>query len=172
MKVLVLEDDPVFQYIVKDHLKNMGNKVTVHGWVEGAVEKIIKGRFHLLIIDICLSRNGNDPSADAFEGGLEVLEALKERDEKIPPVIFTSVREYETYRERIEKLGLSQLSFEGIEGVDAKEIKTYFQKPYYTEEFLKTIKLIQFSVNVAYARRKLAKLRDRAGRMLAHKEKR
>ena len=133
MKIFLLEDDPIYVEIIKTDLKKMGHDIDTWGYFEEAKEKILQGKYDLLIIDIMLPKNSDEPGNEVRDGGIKVLESLaSEKGYMIPATVFVSVYGYEDNKERIDILNLNKHI--------PRHIKSYFRKPYNINVFLATIK--------------------------------
>lgn len=84
--ILLVEDDTTFAAILENFLKKKGFEVTVKYSVKGGIEALKLHTFQLVLLDYRLG--------DGI--GLDVLEALRERDQFIPSIIMTSFNDVRT----------------------------------------------------------------------------
>jgi len=138
MKIFLLEDDPIYEDIIKGDLEQRGHKVDTWGCVDKADKKIREGGYALLVIDIMLPQFKNEPGEEVRDGGIRVLESLSEQDYLLPVTLFCSVSGYEENEDRISKLKLNNKIQDKIQ-----DIKIYFRKPYIFDEFLLTIRKLE-----------------------------
>ncbi len=85
-RILIIDDDADLSFIMSEMLNDHGYETDLAGTGEEAFEKLTKGSFHLLIVDI------NLPD----ETGFELCEELRKVSDV--PVIFASARTSETDR--------------------------------------------------------------------------
>ena len=130
MKILLLEDDPIYEDIIKGDLEQQGHKVDTWGCVAGADQKIRDGGYDLLVIDIMIPQSEDEPGKEVRDGGIRVLESLSEQGHLLPVTLFCSVSGYEENKDRIRKLELNN---------NIQDIQTYFRKPYIVDKFLTTV---------------------------------
>ncbi len=128
MKIFLLEDDPIWQKIIRDDLEEAGHEVVCWSCVSGAAEAAVAGGFGLLVIDIILPYEEDAVGIECKDGGVRVLESLARQGVRLPTV-FVSIEGYEGNRRRIEALGLGA--------------SMYFRKPYDEEAFLRALKRIE-----------------------------
>ncbi|MFH1116552.1 MAG: response regulator [Pseudomonadota bacterium] len=133
MKIFLLEDDPIFQRIIKADLEDEGHEVTVWGCVNGAVELIKEGGLELLVVDIILPLEESAAGNECVDGGIRVIESLIGEGIRLP-TIYMSVMEGERFRSRIEALKLIHLE---------DEVTRYFMKPYDRQEFLDALRKVE-----------------------------
>ncbi len=138
MKIFLLEDDPIYEDIIKEDLRQQGHEVDTWGCMDKADKKIMKGRYDLLVIDIMIPQFEDEPGKEVRDGGIRVLESLSEQDYLFPVTLFCSVSGYEENENRIKKLKLNNKIQDKI-----PDIKTYFRKPYIFDEFLLTIQSLE-----------------------------
>jgi len=142
MKIFLIEDDPVYQDIIASDLEDIGHKVTVHGCVNEAAEKIILGNFDLLVVDINLPETDDEPGNEVRDGGIQVLQQVVDESFPLPPTIFVSIYGYIENKEHIEAL-FSKVQINKKQK-DGKPF--YIQKPYDNAELIKTVKIISESI--------------------------
>ncbi|MBW2737895.1 MAG: hypothetical protein JRE64_03390 [Deltaproteobacteria bacterium] len=130
MKIFLLEDDPIYEDIIKGDLEQRGHKVDTWGCVDGADKKIMEGNYDLLVIDIMIPQFENEPGKEVRDGGIRVLESLSKQGYLLPVTLFCSVSGYEENEDRIRKLKLNN---------NIQDIKIYFRKPYLSDELLPTV---------------------------------
>lgn len=135
MKIFLLEDDPIYEDIIKGDLEKHEHKVDTWGCVDGADKKIREGRYDLLVVDIMIPQFKDEPGEEVRNGGIRVLESLSEQGYLLPVTLFCSVSGYKENEDRISKLKLNNKIQNKIQN-----IKMYFRKPYIFDEFLLTIK--------------------------------
>ncbi|WP_353183499.1 sigma-54 dependent transcriptional regulator [Parapedobacter lycopersici] len=85
-EILLVEDDTTFAAILENFLKKKGFGVTVKYSVKGGIEALKHGTFHLILLDYRLG--------DGV--GLDVLDALRDRNQFIPSIIMTSFNDVRT----------------------------------------------------------------------------
>jgi CheY-like chemotaxis protein len=140
VKIFLLEDDPIYEDIIKEDLRQLGHEVDTWGCVDGADKKIMEGGYDLLVIDIMIPQSKDEPGKEVRDGGIKVLESLSKQDYPLPVTLFCSVSGYEENEDRISNLELNNNIQNNIQ-----DIKIYFRKPYLSDEFLQTVqKLEQF----------------------------
>jgi len=138
MKIFLLEDDPIYEDIIKEDLRQQGHKVDTWGCVDGADKKIMEGGYDLLVIDIMIPQSEDEPGKEVRDGGIRVLESLSKQDYLLPVTLFCSVSGYKENEDRISKLKLNNKIQDKIQ-----DIKMYFRKPYIFDEFLLTIRRLE-----------------------------
>lgn len=84
--ILLVEDDTTFAAILENFLKKKGFEVTVKYSVKGGIEALKHHTFQLILLDYRLG--------DGI--GLDVLAALRDRDQFIPSIIMTSFNDVRT----------------------------------------------------------------------------
>lgn len=136
MNVFLLEDNRIFQYLIKGDLLEEGHDVFIWDSVEGAVERIMERDFDLLIIDISLPLEEGCRRKECSDGGVIVLEELAKKNIRLP-TIFISALKFPRNRKRIEDLGLMTFGH---------DVCIYFEKPYDKDLFIKTIRRIEETV--------------------------
>ena len=134
MKIFLLEDDPIYEDIIKGDLEQHGHEIDTWDCVDKADKKIREGRYDLLVIDIMLPQFKDKPGEEVRDGGIKVLESLSEQGYLLPVTLFCSVSGYEENEDRIRKLKLNN---------KIQDIKIYFRKPYIFDEFLLTIRRLE-----------------------------
>lgn len=138
MKIFLLEDDPIYEDIIKQDLRQLGHEVDTWGCVDGADKKIMEGGYDLLVIDIMIPQSEDRPGKEVRDGGIRVLESLSEQGYLLPVTLFCSVYGYKENEDRISKLNLNNNIQDKIQ-----DIKMYFCKPYISDEFLLTIRRLE-----------------------------
>ena len=136
MNVFLLEDNRIFQYLIKGDLVEEGHEVVIWDSVNGAVERIMERDFDLLIIDISLPLEEECRRKECCDGGVIVLEKLAKKNIRLP-TIFISALKYPRNRKRIEDLGLMTFGH---------DLCIYIEKPYDKDSFIKTIRRIEETV--------------------------
>lgn len=136
MNVFLLENNNIFQYLIKGDLIEEGHKVFIWDSVEGAVERIMERDFDLLIIDIGLPLEEGCRRKECSDGGIIVIEELARNNIRLP-TIFISGLKFSRNRKRIEDLGLMTFGY---------DVCIYFNKPYNKDLFIKTIRRIEETV--------------------------
>jgi len=134
MKIFLLEDDPIYEDIIKGDLEQRGHEVDTWGCVDGADEEISKGNYDLLVIDIMIPQSEDEPGKEVRDGGIRVLESLSEQDYLLPVTLFCSVSGYKENEDRISKLKLNN---------NVQNIQTYFRKRDIFDKFLPTVQRLE-----------------------------
>ncbi len=93
-KILVVDDDPAVNSLLKDFLTRKGYQVITASSGEEALEKFRDQRPMLILLDIKL------PGMD----GIVTLKRLREMDDKVGVIMITGVQEQEAF-EQVKKLG-------------------------------------------------------------------
>jgi CheY-like chemotaxis protein len=138
MKIFLLEDDPIYEDIIKEDLRKLGHEVDTWGCVDGADKKIMEGGYDLLVIDIMIPQSEDSPGKEVRDGGIRVLESLSKQGHLIPITLFCSVYGYKENEDRISKLKLNNNIQDKIQ-----DIKMYFRKPYLSDELLPTVQRLE-----------------------------
>ncbi len=117
LNILFAEDKVVNQKVISLMLTSMGHQVTLASNGEQALNSYKSGEFDLILMDIQM------PVMD----GITATRKLKERFERLPPIIGLSANAFEGDREKYMVLGMDE----------------YLTKPFNKEEFVElTTKLI------------------------------
>jgi CheY-like chemotaxis protein len=116
LNILVVEDNPVYQYIVERHLKNLKvNSKTVSTGVQ-AIEALKTKEFDLVLMDI------NMPEQDGLDAARWIRDIDDDYYKNIPIFALTSFGE-EAHTAEILESGMNE----------------HMQKPFDTETFLKYV---------------------------------
>ena len=91
-RVLVVDDDPNVQEILREFLSAKGYEIITAGDGAEGLRRVKEERPHLILLDIQM------PKMD----GLEVLRRLREIDKEVSVIMITSVNEQEIARQAIE----------------------------------------------------------------------
>jgi ActR/RegA family two-component response regulator len=89
-KVLIIEDDPNWQYDLKKDLQAEGFFAEITDNLPSAIEKVKTELFHFITLDMNLHDNKKDIDPDVFEGWsiLDIVEKLRVQ-EKTPIMVIT-----------------------------------------------------------------------------------
>ncbi|MFO8068340.1 MAG: ATP-binding protein, partial [Bacteroidales bacterium] len=98
LKILFAEDKLTNQKVVKLMLNHLGHEVEMATNGREAVEKFKQGKFDLVIMDIQM------PVMD----GITATNLLKEKYDKLPPIVGLSANAFEGDREKYMKLGMDE----------------------------------------------------------------
>jgi two-component system response regulator HydG len=90
-KILVIDDEESIRYTFESFLSDEGHSVTTARTYYAALEKIAEENFDLIFADIVL----------AEKTGIDILRAVKERDQTCPVVIITGNPDIETASEAV-----------------------------------------------------------------------
>ncbi len=94
VKILIAEDDPFLSKIMGNRLREEGYEVdTAHDGDE-AFEKIKADGYSLVMLDLIMP----------LKSGFEVLQALKDREDRTPVLVFTNLAQEED-RQEVLSLG-------------------------------------------------------------------
>ena len=91
-RVLVVDDDPNVQEILREFLSAKGYEVITAGDGAEGLRRVKEERPHLILLDVRM------PKMD----GLEVLRQLREIDQTVGVIMVTAVNEEETGRQAME----------------------------------------------------------------------
>ena len=91
-RVLVVDDDPNVQEILREFLSAKGYEIITAGDGAEGLRRVKEERPHLILLDVQM------PKMD----GLEVLRRLREIDKEVSVIMITSVNEQEIARQAIE----------------------------------------------------------------------
>jgi len=91
-RVLVVDDDPNVQEILREFLSAKGYEIITAGDGAEGLRRVKEERPHLILLDIQM------PKMD----GLEVLRQLRQIDKEVSVIMITSVNEQEIARQAIE----------------------------------------------------------------------
>ncbi len=94
IKILIAEDDPFLSKIMGNRLREEGYEVDTAHDGEEAFEKIKADRYSLVMLDLIMP----------LKSGFEVLQALKEREDRTPVLVFTNLAQEED-RQEVLSLG-------------------------------------------------------------------
>jgi hypothetical protein len=131
MRVFLLEDEDFWKTTIEEDLQDLGHKVESWTCVAGAAEKIKKGGFDLLVVDIVLPPDAVSTGIEIRDGGVTILEDLA-REGLRYPTLFYSVEGYKKNQDRISALELS--------------ISKYVNKSDGQEKFLREVQEIDSSL--------------------------
>lgn len=113
-RILVVDDEELIRYLLKDSLEDLGAEVVIAEDGEEAVKIASSQTFHVLISDIKMPKMT----------GLELIAKLKESKIQIPTFLMTGFLDYRSF-------DLSQYQYEAI-----------VFKPFDTDELFDSIRLV------------------------------
>ena len=96
LRILLVEDKPINQKVIKLILASHGHKVTIAGSGEEALQQYSQGKFDLILMDIQM------PHMD----GIETTRLLRTNHENLPPIVGLSANAFEGDKEKYITLGL------------------------------------------------------------------
>jgi CheY-like chemotaxis protein len=114
LKILLVDDEPDIIEVIQDRLEAYGFTVITAGTGLEALKKLSVEKFDGVFMDVKMPEMG----------GIEALEEIRKRDEKIPVIIITSSSSREAAIESLAK-GASEYILKPFEWA---ELKTKIQK--------------------------------------------
>jgi CheY-like chemotaxis protein len=114
LKILLVDDEPDIIEVIQDRLEAYGCTVTTAGTGLEALKKLSLQKFDGVFLDVKMPEMG----------GIEALEEIRKKDEKIPVIIITSSSSREAAIEALAK-GANEYLLKPFEWA---ELKTKIQK--------------------------------------------
>ena len=114
LKILLVDDEPDIIEVIQDRLEAYGFTVITAGTGLEALKKLSVEKFDGVFLDVKMPEMG----------GIEALEEIRKRDQKIPVIIITSSSSREAAIEAVAK-GASEYILKPFEW---EELKTKIQK--------------------------------------------
>lgn len=102
-KILVVEDDVLLSLVLCRFLKRLGFEVTSESHGDNALEKILTGTYHLIIMDIRIKGKRD---------GIEIMVQAKKTS--AVPVIYVTGNSEKATRERAEKTNIKDFLIKPI----------------------------------------------------------
>ncbi len=140
MRIFLLEDDPIYQDIIKEDLESAGHQVDTWGFLQGASEMINKSCYDLLCLNVSLTDSEDSVGKEVRDGAISLLRQLKNSKYPIRAVLFISIHRYELNSERIDHIQFIR---------DENVIRKCFRKPYYIDDFIRIINDIEYKLSFA-----------------------
>jgi DNA-binding response OmpR family regulator len=116
LRVLLVDDEPDILEVIQDRLEAYGFTVVTAGTGVEALKKLSRERFDGIFLDVKMPEMG----------GMETLEEIRKRDQKIPIIIITSSSTREAAIEAIAK-GANEYVLKPFEW---EELKAKIEKVY------------------------------------------
>ncbi len=98
LKILMVEDKPIIQKVIKLTLSSMGHSIVVAGNGQEALEAYAQGSFDLILMDIQM------PVMD----GITATRKLREKYAQLPPIVGLSANAFEGDRQKYMAQGLDE----------------------------------------------------------------
>ena len=92
IKILIAEDDPFLSKIMGNRLREEGFEVDIAADGAEALSKIISDGYTLVMLDLVMP----------VKTGFEVLQGLREKEDKTPVLVFTNLAQEEDRKEVME----------------------------------------------------------------------
>ena len=112
LRILLAEDKKVSQKVIMLMLVKMGHKVMIAENGKEVLDLFEPGRYDLILMDIQM------PEMD----GITATKILKEKYEKLPPIVGLSANAFEGDREKYMDMGMDEYLTKPLKGNDIKEL--------------------------------------------------